>query len=170
MRYRKRDYHGRGRKRKHIVVAAGIIIVFALSIVLGLMKACGIGGFGRAEQLSQEEIEERKPDIDVQLLTVNEYSRPGTEVEKIRGIVIHYTANPGSTAQNNRDYFEGLKDSHETSVSSHSLSDWKERLSSVFRRGRWHMRLIQEMSIQFPLNAVIPMKLVNLTGRHIVPL
>ena len=29
MRYRKRDYHGRGRKRKHIVVAAGIIIVFA---------------------------------------------------------------------------------------------------------------------------------------------
>ena len=119
MRYRKRDYYGRGRKRKHIVVAAGIIIVFALSIVLGLMKACGIGFFGRAEQLSQEEIEERKPDIDVQLLTVNEYSRPGTEVEKIRGIVIHYTANPGSTAQNNRDYFEGLKDSHETSVSSH---------------------------------------------------
>ena len=40
-------------------------------------------------------------------------------MEKIRGIVIHYTANPGSTAQNNRDYFEGLKDSHETSVSSH---------------------------------------------------
>ena len=70
------------------------------------MKACGIGFFGRAEQLSQEEIEERKPDIDVQLLAVNEYSRPGTEVEKIRGIVIHYTANPGSTAQNNRDYFE----------------------------------------------------------------
>ena len=87
--------------------------------MLGLLKACGIGFFGRAEQLSQEEIEERKPDIDVQLLAVNEYSRPGTEVEKIRGIVIHYTANPGSTAQNNRDYFEGLKDSHETSVSSH---------------------------------------------------
>lgn len=59
---------------------------FALSIVLGLMKACGIGGFGRAEQLSQEEIEERKPDIDVQLLTVNEYSRPGTEVEKSEGL------------------------------------------------------------------------------------
>ena len=118
MRYRKRDYYGRGRKRKHIVVAAGIIIVFALSIVLGLMKACGIGFFGRAEQLSQEEIEERKPDIDVQLLAVNEYSRPGTEVEKIRGIVIHYTANPGSTAMDNRNYFEGLKDSHETKASS----------------------------------------------------
>lgn len=60
-----------------------------------------------------------QPDIDVQLLDINEYSRPGIESDPIKGIVIHYTANPGSTAQNNRDYFEGLKDSHETSVSSH---------------------------------------------------
>lgn len=33
-------------------------------------------------------------------------------------MVVHYTANPGSTAQNNRDYFENLKDTHETKVSS----------------------------------------------------
>lgn len=43
----------------------------------------------------------------------------GVESDPITGIVIHYTANPGSTAQQNRDYFNGLKDSHETSVSSH---------------------------------------------------
>ena len=30
----------------------------------------------------------------------------------------HYTANPGATAMNNRDYFEGLKDSHITKASS----------------------------------------------------
>ena len=59
------------------------------------------------------------PPFDVELLDVNEYSRPGIPLEQINGIVIHYTANPGSTAQNNRDYFEGLKDSHETKVSSH---------------------------------------------------
>lgn len=59
------------------------------------------------------------PPFDVELLDVNEYSRPGISLEQINGIVIHYTANPGSTAQNNRDYFEGLKDSHETKVSSH---------------------------------------------------
>lgn len=59
------------------------------------------------------------PPFDVELLDINEYSRPGIPLEEIRGIVIHYTANPGSTAQNNRDYFEGLKDSHETKVSSH---------------------------------------------------
>lgn len=59
------------------------------------------------------------PPFDVELLDVNEYSRPGISLEQINGIVIHYTANPGSTAQNNRDYFEGLKGSHETKVSSH---------------------------------------------------
>ena len=31
---------------------------------------------------------------------------------------IHYTANPGSTAQDNRDYFNGLQYSQETSASS----------------------------------------------------
>ena len=31
---------------------------------------------------------------------------------------MHYTANPGATAMNNRDYFEGLKDSHITKASS----------------------------------------------------
>ena len=59
------------------------------------------------------------PPFDVELLDMNEYSRPGIPLEQINGIVIHYTANPGSTAQNNRDYFNGLKDSHETKVSSH---------------------------------------------------
>ena len=32
--------------------------------------------------------------------------------------MIHYTANPGSTAQENRDYFNGLQYSHETEASS----------------------------------------------------
>lgn len=59
------------------------------------------------------------PPFEVDLLDVNEYSRPGTPLEEIKGIVIHYTANPGTTAKNNRDYFQGLKDSHETKVSSH---------------------------------------------------
>lgn len=59
------------------------------------------------------------PEMDTQLLTVNEYSRPGIPLEEVKGIVVHYTANPGTTAQQNRDYFEGLRLSGETSVSSH---------------------------------------------------
>lgn len=59
------------------------------------------------------------PEIDVQLLTNNEYSRPGVGIGSIQGIVVHYTANPGSSAQANRNYFEGLKNSGERKASSH---------------------------------------------------
>lgn len=52
-------------------------------------------------------------------MTVNPYSRPGTALEKVNGIVIHYTANPGATAIANRNYFENLKDTHTTKASSH---------------------------------------------------
>lgn len=62
---------------------------------------------------------EGAPPIDVQLLTVNEYSRPGTPIDAINGIVIHYTANPGASAMDNRNFFENLKDTHENKVSSH---------------------------------------------------
>ena len=55
----------------------------------------------------------------MELLDYNEYSRPGTALEKVNGIVVHYTANPGTTAQQNRDYFEGLAQSGETHASSH---------------------------------------------------
>ena len=41
-------------------------------------------------------------------LSVNPYSRPGTELKKVSGIVIHYVGNPGTTAQANRNYFESL--------------------------------------------------------------
>lgn len=60
-----------------------------------------------------------RPDLDVDLLTVNEYSRPAIALEEVKGIVIHYTANPGTSAKANRNYFEGLKDSHATKASSH---------------------------------------------------
>ena len=62
-----------------------------------------------------------QPELDVQLLTVNEYSRPGIATDGVRGVVVHYTANPGSTAQNNRDYFESLKDTGENQVSSNFI-------------------------------------------------
>lgn len=47
--------------------------------------------------------------IDQQFLTVNPYSRPGTKLAAVNSIVVHYIGNPGTTAQQNRDYFESLK-------------------------------------------------------------
>ena len=60
-------------------------------------------------------------DLIVDLLTINDYSRPGTIRERTNGIVIHYVANPGSTAEQNRNYFESLKDTKERKASSHFI-------------------------------------------------
>lgn len=62
--------------------------------------------------------------VEQQFLTVNPYSRPGTKLGVINNIVVHYVGNPGTTAQQNRDYFEGLKNqsgSNTTSVSSNFI-------------------------------------------------
>lgn len=98
----------------------GAVLLVVLVVVLSVMKVTGKGVFGpgKYRELEDEEIDASKPDIDVDLLTTNEYSRPGTATNQITGIVIHYTANPGTTAKENRDYFEGLKESHLTQASS----------------------------------------------------
>jgi N-acetylmuramoyl-L-alanine amidase CwlA len=59
--------------------------------------------------------------IQSDLLTPNVYSRPQTPLKDINSIVVHYTANPGTTAANNRDYFEGLATKHTTYASSHYI-------------------------------------------------
>lgn len=59
-----------------------------------------------------------RPEIDEQLLTVNEYSRPGKRVDAIEYVVIHYLGNPKTTAQQNHDYFESLKDLQNVSMSA----------------------------------------------------
>lgn len=41
-------------------------------------------------------------------LPENQWSRPGDPLEKIRGVVIHYVGNPGTSAQANRNYFASL--------------------------------------------------------------
>ena len=108
------------RRRVQLYMRMGITILILIMVVLIGMKLFKIGPFEeRYTERTGNEIDEYKPEIDVELLTINEYSRPGTQTGKIKGIVIHYTANPGSTAMQNRNYFEGLKDSRETKASSH---------------------------------------------------
>ena len=41
-------------------------------------------------------------------ISVNQYSRPKIPLEKVNAIVIHYIGNPGTSAQANRNYFDGL--------------------------------------------------------------
>lgn len=89
--------------------------VFGALLVMTVLSRCSV----KEEKTSGLDVDASEPEISVQLLDINDYSRPGTETDPITGIVIHYTANPGSTAQQNRDYFNGLQDGHGASVSSH---------------------------------------------------
>ena len=50
-----------------------------------------------------------RPNIDVQLLTINDWSRPGIKVDSIDKVVVHYLGNPETSAQENHDYFQSLK-------------------------------------------------------------
>lgn len=120
-----RDKFKRKRKRwvkKHrgIVLFGLIFCLFAATTLIsfGIKKSCDYVKLNnKSKKYSENPIP--RPELDVELLTINEYSRPGTALEKIRGIVVHYTANPKSTAIQNRNYFEGLKDSGASKVSSH---------------------------------------------------
>lgn len=114
---RKRKSRGSDRLLK-----AGLMILILLAVVLGGMKLTGAGPiFNGYRELEGEAVDAYRPDMEVELLTPNPYSRPETGTSRIQNIVIHYTANPGATAQQNRDYFEGLKDTHLTQASSHFI-------------------------------------------------
>ena len=117
---------------KHIVLAVVIVIVVLAVCALGYgffemrMEQSGLGtdkqSWSResSESGGQEQWQaEGAPYIDVELLTPNPYSRPQIPVEKVNYIAIHYTANPGSTAMSNRNYFENLATTQENKVSSH---------------------------------------------------
>ena len=113
----------RYKQRMYIRMALVVVLVLIAGITVErIVKTVRAGQ--AAEPVVQEYVEDEKkvadpPEYTVDLLTVNPYSRPGTALEQVNGIVIHYTANPGTTAKQNRDYFEGLSLSGETSASSH---------------------------------------------------
>lgn len=110
----KRRRRNRNKKKK--------ISILLISILLVLLAFVGVKHF-KTKYVEQADAEMRieRPNIEVDLLTINPYSRPGFQSDKINNIVIHYTANPGSSAKQNRDYFESLKDTKARKASSHFI-------------------------------------------------
>ncbi|WP_434311084.1 peptidoglycan recognition protein family protein [Hominifimenecus sp. rT4P-3] len=117
-------------KQIQIIGCAGILsFFFFLGFVTG--KGCS----GAAARVQAAEATERKEEhikeneepiavkmgqtlklpeyVDEQYLTVNPYSRPGKATGEIHAVVIHYVGNPGTTAQQNRDYFEDIASGEE---------------------------------------------------------
>ena len=95
------------------------LLASVLLVIVGVTRHQKNKAVSADSPVTLSEVDENRPELDVELLTVNPYSRPGTALEKVNGIVIHYTANPGATAIANRNYFENLKDTHTTKASSH---------------------------------------------------
>lgn len=101
----------RRRKKKTInprFAALCLALVFFLGAAVYLAASRGLPG---------EDVQ--TPDyVEKDYLTVNEWSRPGTPLEDIRGVVIHYVGNPGTTARANRNYFESLSSGEEAAYAS----------------------------------------------------
>lgn len=139
-----REYRRRKRRRK--VFIARFVCALFLCLVLGI-AALGIGKVLSGEEETAEiagnfgmmigglfqkgndrTIEEIFDILETEgipssqdFLTVNEYSRPAEELKKVRNIFVHYTANPETSAAQNRSYFENLSETHETSASAHFI-------------------------------------------------
>ncbi|MCH5268088.1 MAG: N-acetylmuramoyl-L-alanine amidase [Lachnospiraceae bacterium] len=109
-----------------------IALVSAVTLIIILLLAGVLSVFHSIQDKKQKEkqaeqsllVNVTQPDIEVALLTPNVNSRPRLALEEVKGIVIHYTANPGSDAMANRNYFEGRKnlpDEKKNKVSSHFI-------------------------------------------------
>lgn len=168
---------------KVLVIYAVTLFFIIFGIKTAVVKVAGLIQ-SRTEEQYQEDIEEAAeetaeeteknadfpgaPPFTVDLLDINEYSRPGIALEKINGIVIHYTANPKSTAKQNRDYFEGLKDSHETKASSHFVVGIKGEIVQCIPSSEIsYASNSRNSDTHFQLNVVIKIRVENLQKRPI---
>lgn len=129
---RRKRYRYRKRKRR---IARMITLLFLLFILLFcfLLYQFLTGGFQKRGQASQGLISvfqneqgelisanrSEKPVITEDFLTPNPYSRPGERLQTVENIFVHYTANQGTSAVQNRSYFENLSITGETSASAH---------------------------------------------------
>ena len=103
-------------RRRHLNLRFAALCLFLIFALAGALV-----WFLSSRGLPGEDV--AVPDyVQQDFLTVNPWSRPGTPLEKIDGVVIHYVGNPDTTAQANRNYFESLSSGAEgTYASSHFI-------------------------------------------------
>ncbi len=101
-------------KRKRRLLPLLILAALAVWTYLGMPGTEPVIARLRAEKLARTQIPEW---VDVQLISIDGTSRRGEKLEGIRNIVIHYVGNPGTSAMQNRNWYENP----ESEVSSHFL-------------------------------------------------
>lgn len=100
------------KKRIRAIVIIVLVAVIAVGCFFGFMLFKN-GGKLPPKQLNAKSL--TAPEyVDVKLINLG-FARTGVKLVEINNIVVHYTGNPSSTAQNNRDYFN----KPDTDVCSH---------------------------------------------------
>lgn len=134
------DRRRQEKRRKEFAYRCFMLLVIAVCLILiyqttgavyqimhdgKLTNGGGKDGKGKGiVEVMSEKLEKNKiqpPAITEDYLELNDYSRPGAGLKKVKSIFVHYTANPGTTAQQNRSYFANLAKTHERSASAHFI-------------------------------------------------
>ncbi len=127
----------RAKRRKAYLYRTIALSVIVLCLILIYFMAGAVyrsihhdTGRGIVQILSDKVIGKKiaPPEITEDYLEINDYSRPGTELKKVRSIFVHYTANPGTTAEQNKSYFANLAQTHERSASAHFIIGYDGKL------------------------------------------
>lgn len=90
----------------------------------GIVEVISEKKYGKEDKLP----EVTPPEFTEELLEVNDYSRPGTKLNKVKSVFVHYTANPGTSAAQNRSYFANLAETKERSASAHFIIGYEGEL------------------------------------------
>lgn len=100
--------------RQKLFRCAALISGAAVFIIIVCVIFSSFGNDNKEEE-KKEEKTKVLPQITIQtkLLKPNEYSRPQLALKTVKGVVVHYTANPGTDAIDNRNYFNNLPEINE---------------------------------------------------------
>ncbi|MBD5547277.1 MAG: N-acetylmuramoyl-L-alanine amidase [Lachnospiraceae bacterium] len=123
----------RKRKRRKIIAARMATLCFLVLLIAGSffllvkmvteLRHTEVVTNDFAANIEPQEVvvvnEAEKPIITEDFIPINEFSRPGEVLPEVNNIFVHYTANPGTSAAQNRSYFENLGITGETSASAH---------------------------------------------------
>lgn len=133
-RERERKRALRRKKKRRIMYTMWFLMSMAAMLVMILVAAVLKKAVPAVTEYVEENVSEWKeehqeenkplkvwtsPDMMVDLLTPNEYSRPQEPLPEVKNIFVHYTANQGTSAAQNKSYFENLGITGERSASAH---------------------------------------------------
>ena len=106
---KKRRYSSRTRKRRTskrgrctLIISVAAFFILLCCVIVSFIVRNNRDNTVQAQKILP------KLSIQTKLIQKNKYSRPGIALKKVKGVVVHYTANPGTDAEDNRNYFNNL--------------------------------------------------------------